>query len=83
MRQRVVAASQSLPAYQCPAGLLISAQPLTIGGGELTANLKLRRHVIETSHAPGLQELYAHIDGAHGARFEAWSADRQTFLCSP
>jgi len=83
LRRRVAAASHALPAYQRPAGLMISTQPLTIGGGELTANLKLRRHAIEASHALGLQELYAHIDGAHGARFEAWSADRQTFLCSP
>ncbi len=83
LQQQVAEASTRLPAYQRPAGLLVTAQVLTIAGGELTANLKLRRHVIEARYASLLQELYAHIDAAHGSHFEAWRADRQTFYCSP
>ncbi len=83
LRQQVAAASAALPAYQRPAGLMVTAQALTIDGGELTSNLKLRRHIIETKRASILQELYGQIDAAHGCRFEAWSADRKTFHCSP
>jgi long-chain acyl-CoA synthetase len=83
LRRRVIEVSESLPAYQRPAGLLITMQPLTIAGGELTSNLKLRRHVIE-SRRRALQTLYAHLDAADGARFEAWNVDRQSlFFCRP
>ncbi|MEF8702762.1 MAG: AMP-binding protein [Candidatus Accumulibacter sp. UW26] len=83
LRRRVIEASESLPAYQRPAGLLLSVQPLTIAGGELTSNLKLRRHVIESRYASSLQTLYAHLDAADGARFEAWNVDRRLFFCRP
>ncbi len=83
LRRQLAEASAHLPAYQRPAGLMITAQALTIAGGELTANLKLRRQVVEAKHASALQELYAHIDAAQGARFEAWSTDRQVFYCQP
>ena len=83
LRHEVGAAVKELPAYQRPAGLLITAQALTIAGGELTPNLKLRRHVIATRHGAALQALYAEIDAARGGAFEVWSADRQVFSCSP
>lgn len=83
LRREVDAAVQKLPGYQRPAGLLITAQPLTIAGGEITANLKLRRHVIEARHRSALLGLYAEIDAAQGGAFEVWSADRQVFSCSP
>lgn len=83
VRGQVLEACRHLPAYQWLAGLLITAQPLTIAGGELTANLKLRRQVIEKRHASALHDLYAQIDSAKGMPFEAWSHDRQTFYCSP
>lgn len=83
LRRRVIEVSESLPAYQRPAGLLITMQPLTIAGGELTSNLKLRRHVIESRYASALQTLYAHLDAADGARFEAWNVDRRLFFCRP
>ena len=83
LRAQLAAASGVLPAYQRPAGLLITAQALTIEGGELTANLKLRRQVIEAKKAAALSALFARIDGAPGASFEAWAEDNRAFYCSP
>ncbi|SBT05083.1 putative long chain fatty acid coA ligase [Candidatus Accumulibacter aalborgensis] len=83
LRKAVVEVIGPLPAYQRPAGLVITAQALTIAGGQLTANLKLRRHAIEAKHASALADLYRQIDAAAGARFDAWSADQQTFYGSP
>lgn len=83
LRRQLAEAVQPLPTYQRPAGLVITAHALTIAGGEVTANMKLRRHVIEAKHAPQLKALYAHIDAARGAAFEHWSADHQFFHCSP
>ncbi|MBL8471249.1 MAG: AMP-binding protein [Rhodocyclaceae bacterium] len=82
VRAEVATAGEQLPAYQRPAGLLISGRLLSISEGELTANLKLRRQVIETRYASILQELYARLDAAHGAPFTAWTSDRQAFCCS-
>lgn len=81
-RRRVRQAVSSLPPYEQPAGLAVTAQLLTIAGGDLTVNLKLRRHAVEARHAAVLGELDSHLDAAAGTQFEAWSADRQFFLCS-
>lgn len=81
LRAQVAAVSEQMAAYQRPAGLIFSAQALTIDAGELTTNLKLRRQVIEAKHRAVLHELYARIDAAPGSRFEGWSADHQIFYC--
>ena len=47
----------------------------TLAGGELTANLKMRRRNIEQNFAPALDELNRHIDNAAGAPFETQSKD--------
>lgn len=83
LRKELAAASQLLSAYERPAGLLLTAQTLTIDAGELTSNLKLRRHVIASRRARAVQELYDHLDAARGAPFASWSADHQSFHCSP
>lgn len=80
LRAQVAAASEPLPAYQRPAGLLISAQPLSIADGDLTSNLKLRRQVIEARFAAALRDLFVLLDDAHGAA-EAWSEDTRNFYC--
>jgi long-chain acyl-CoA synthetase len=82
LRTELAAVSGLLPAYERPAGFVLSAQPLTIDAGELTSNLKLRRHVIASRRAVAVQELDAHLDHADAAPFAAWSADRQSFYCS-
>ena len=40
-----------------PQGLLLTTRPLTIEGGELTTNLKLRRDAVERRHAAELDAL--------------------------
>ena len=82
LRRQLADASGSLPAYQRPAGLLITAQALTVSGGEMTANMKLRRQAIAAKHEVALAELFAHLDAAHGTAFTAWSADALTCYCS-
>jgi len=82
LRAEVAQAVAVLPAYQRPAGLVITAQALTIAGGELTANLKLRRLNIEAKYAKVLSALYSHIDAAVGTRFEAQSDDGLYLFCS-
>jgi long-chain acyl-CoA synthetase len=59
-----------LPAFLRPAGLALTTRMFTIAGGELTANLKMRRRAIEINYASILNELCAHLDQAAGAPFE-------------
>ncbi|MCM8594496.1 long-chain fatty acid--CoA ligase [Accumulibacter sp.] len=82
VRRALATASNSLPAHERPAGFAFTAQALTIDGGELTANLKLRRHVIASRRSAAVQALYDDLDAARDAPFAAWSGDRQTFHCS-
>lgn len=82
MREEVAQAVAALPAYQRPAGWVITAQALTIAGGELTANLKLRRLNIEAKYAKVLNTLYSQLDAAAGARIVAQSDDGLYFFCS-
>lgn len=71
-----------LPAYLHPAGLAITARQMTISGGELTANLKLRRRAIEASYADTLEDLYRQLDAAGGQPFETLSNDKHLIFCS-
>jgi long-chain acyl-CoA synthetase len=50
-----------LPAHDRPAGILVTRESLTISGGELTSNLKLRRTPIETKYRGHLDALYAEL----------------------
>lgn len=71
-----------LPAYLHPAGIALTTRPFTIAGGELTANLKLRRQTIARSFSGQLDELHAHIDAAAGQPFERLAADGLTLYLS-
>lgn len=71
-----------MPDYQRPAGFLVTARPFTIDGGELTPNLKLRRHAIHTLYDDHLSELFQRLQSTPGARFETLCDDGQTVLCS-
>jgi long-chain acyl-CoA synthetase len=53
-----------------PAGFLALRAPFTIEGGELTANLKLRRAEIERKYAAAIDRLYDRLDqpNSTGAR---------------
>lgn len=77
--QRVLA---PLPAYLRPAGLVLTTRLFTIAGGELTANLKMRRRAVEQNFAAPLDELCQHVDQAAGAPFEVSSDDGQMLFLS-
>lgn len=64
-----------LPAYLHPAGLALTTRMFTIAGGELTANLKMRRRTIAQNFSAVLDELCRHLDSAAGAPFEVCSED--------
>lgn len=82
LRRQAEQATGGLPPYERPAGLVVTAQLLTIAGGDLTVNLKIRRHAVEARHAVVLGELQSRLEVAEGRPFAAWAADRQFFLCS-
>jgi long-subunit acyl-CoA synthetase (AMP-forming) len=78
----VTQAVAALPGYLRPAGLLVTAQTLTIEGGDLTGNLKLRRPNIEARFAAVLDELYTRLDSASGATFAESTSDGLNVICS-
>ena len=45
-----------------PAALLVRRAPFTIAGGELTANLKLRRQFIADHHAEAVRAIFAGLE---------------------
>lgn len=57
-------AAASLARHERPVLFLLAAAPFTIAGGELTANLKLRRAAILARHASALDAAYAALIGA-------------------
>ncbi|WP_301101801.1 AMP-binding protein [Propionivibrio sp.] len=82
LRAAAALALAALPTYLRPAGLAVTPQALTIAGGELTANLKLRRGTIEKNFSSALNELCMTIDNAAGAPFEAQSKDGRVLFFS-
>ena len=62
LKQDVAAVIQDIAAYQRPAGVLIMRQRLTIEGGELTTNLKLRRKAVETKYEEALGRLFTVVE---------------------
>ncbi|MDO9467755.1 MAG: AMP-binding protein [Thiobacillus sp.] len=57
----IAAACAPFPAYQRPAGALVSLRGFSIAAGELTSNLKLRRNAIEALKKHELDALYAQL----------------------
>jgi long-chain acyl-CoA synthetase len=56
-----------LPEYKRPAGLVVTARLFSLEGGELTANLKLRRQNVAKRYAGELETLYRRLQRAKGA----------------
>jgi long-chain acyl-CoA synthetase len=57
LRQDLLRALDAFPPGSRPQGLLLTTRPLTVEGGEITSNLKLRRDVVERRHAAALDAL--------------------------
>lgn len=51
-------ACRRFPDYQRPGAIIVSSQPFSILGGELTANLKVRRQPIEYRFAAQIEHAY-------------------------
>lgn len=47
-----------VPPHQKPAGVIVTQRTLSIEGGELTSNLKLKRNAIEHKFEPHIEALY-------------------------
>ncbi len=56
----------TLPPYQRPAGVLVTARSFTVQWGELTSNLKVRRKVIEQNYAEDIERLYESLNISSG-----------------
>jgi long-chain acyl-CoA synthetase len=52
----------ALTSYERPAGLVVTLEPLTIEGGELTANLKVRRDIVAERFGDAIERLYSTLD---------------------
>lgn len=55
----VTAACTEFADYQRPGAVVVTTQPFTIAGGELTANLKIRRKPVEERFAPQIDQAYS------------------------
>ncbi len=62
LRQQVQKHLEDLPHYQRPVGLIVTQEPFTVQGGDLTSNLKMRRKVIEGKFASQIQALYQALE---------------------
>jgi len=58
LRTAVVASCAELAGYQRPGAVIVSTHALSTARGELTANLKLRRSVIETHFSAQIETAY-------------------------
>lgn len=58
LRAGLAAASGALAPYERIAGLLCVRDGFSVAGGELTANLKVRRDAVERKYVDGLEDLY-------------------------
>jgi long-chain acyl-CoA synthetase len=70
IRRDVVAATASLAPYQRPAGVLVTTRRFTIASGEITANLKLRRSVVEPEFAATIEGLFSALESRAEARHD-------------
>ena len=57
LRQELLGVMSDLPSGTRPQGLLVTKRALTIEGGEITTNLKLRRDAVLRRHAAALDRL--------------------------
>jgi len=64
LRDAVSATVAALPAEERPRALLVSTRAFSVSGGELTSNLKLRRHAIEEKLRTTIDDAYARLRAA-------------------
>jgi long-chain acyl-CoA synthetase len=57
-------ATAALARDEQPKAVILIEQGFTIEGGELTSNLKLRRHIIEARYRPQIDNAYRELESA-------------------
>ena len=62
LRADIVRMCEGLAAHERPAAVLVSADPFTISGGELTTNLKVRRRAVESRFGTPIDRLFAELE---------------------
>ena len=62
MRHDIVALIRALPPHERPRGLLLTTRRFTLEGGEVTANLKLRRRAVEAQFASSIADTFAALE---------------------
>ncbi|MDC0666192.1 AMP-dependent synthetase/ligase [Nannocystis radixulma] len=68
LRAGLAAAGGALAPYERIAGLLCVREGFSVAGGELTANLKVRRDAVERKYVDGLEDLFKSTEqGTSGA----------------
>lgn len=82
LRSQLRHAVSPLPSYQQPGGFVALKRVMTIDGGELTANLKLRRRNIEAKYSAQIDRLYQLLAEKPGASFELLAEDGSLLYCS-
>lgn len=80
LRAAVAGSLEPLPGYKRPGGVLIVCQAFSPQTGELTANLKLRRKVIEAKYQAAIDALYDAIDSEKLAHQGLSEYDSKTYL---
>lgn len=80
VRAAVADSVEPLPSYKRPGGILILCQPFSPQTGELTANLKLKRKVIEAKCQVALDALYGAIDSKELPHQGLIEYDSDTYL---
>jgi long-chain acyl-CoA synthetase len=68
VQRDVVEATALLAPYQRPAGVLVTTRRFTIESGEMTANLKLRRSIVEPEFAGKIKGLFSALESGAQAR---------------
>jgi long-chain acyl-CoA synthetase len=64
----VEGALKDLPEYQKPSAVVVTAQTFSIGGGELTTNLKLRRNFVEARFQQAIRAAAQAAEARMGRR---------------
>lgn len=82
LRADVAAALKDLPSYLRPAGAVLTTAPLSVAGGQMTPNLKVRRQQVEADFASVLDELFAAIGRSAGAPICVAKEDGTLWLLS-
>jgi len=84
LRAQLARHLEPLPAYQRPAGLVVTTRPLSVADGDLTMNLKLRRPGIAARYAAELDALYRRLAEPPGNGLLEFTQGKEldTVLCS-